>query len=480
MPIQQPSLKGIPIISIWSGHGDSDPGALAPDGRQERDDVKKIAQKVYNKLKAKGVNVELEGRERDLGSTISDINAKYKNWDDAWIVEIHRDWANPNWNARQKEDQMGVYFYKDSDDSQAIADQMITSMIADGAYSDGEVRDFQGSWSQDHYLDWAGYHLGFIHRTNPMAHIIECGAMNGKADDATFERYADMIAKAMYEAYTGKSYGATSATVVNDKKIAAIAKFKASGDVTVNTATELYTITNAGAFVKTGKVIPAGTVFKGAFSSGDWFMSGYSHSTKAGNVFKNPALPKPAPVATPTPDPKPATVVPNADQLQIKTLESEIKMLKAAQATNVTENKSLKLEIEAKDRELTELRHSNKKMGEVVDQTKAELATAISSVKKSNQDWAALELEVAEMKAAEMEVIESKPKKFDLNILAIDFARYGVILGVVWQAVGEFAVQTGMQDDKWFVNVATLITVGGSYLREIIAKINATNNIKPD
>lgn len=208
-------------IVLVAGHGGGDSGALSPQGHKESEQNIFIVDKVANYLKQKKLNILVCPHNFDLQQSINWINANFspynsKRKDNAWVIEFHRDFNNPNLPLEQRNDQVGVYYFDEDRNrkesagdgfSLEIAKKLIEVFLRLGAYKgDVDIFNFNGSWAKDHYLDWAGYYLGFIELTKPLAHIIELGFMSGRNDEKHLEKLAKWAAIAIYETFTGLKF----------------------------------------------------------------------------------------------------------------------------------------------------------------------------------------------------------------------------------------------------------------------------------
>lgn len=196
-------LSKVKTIVISAGHGLVDPGAVF-GGYKEKDETYAIAQKVVANLKA--ANLKTEYLDRDavvknptngndvLFQKIQHINKTYGESD--WVIEIHRDSAT-GLGSEQANKQFGVYFYGGDANSQAVAEDMVKTFKDNGA--------FKSSWARP---DTVSRHkrLGWIRDTKPVAHLIECGFMQGEHTDERINWYAEVATEAIYKAFTGQDY----------------------------------------------------------------------------------------------------------------------------------------------------------------------------------------------------------------------------------------------------------------------------------
>jgi hypothetical protein len=198
------------------GHGGGDPGAVSGTVL-ESNNVTKICRfidEISRSTPIDGASIAILDRDNNLGlqSTINEANNLYRSYDNkrddnTIIFEIHQDMNAPHLEDEKEKKQMGVYYFNGDPLSANIADAIVNKFISFGSYNvnDGNLSNFNGTWRQDHYLDWAGYHLGFIHHTNPLSMIIECGFVSGNHSDDELKTFAKWIYSAIYELKTGKT-----------------------------------------------------------------------------------------------------------------------------------------------------------------------------------------------------------------------------------------------------------------------------------
>lgn len=208
-------------IVLVAGHGNQDAGALSSFGHKESEQNIFIVNKIAQELSKRSLRIDVCPHNLDLQGAIQWINNNYFSYDpnrkdNSWVIEIHRDWNNLNLPQEQRDNQIGIYYFDENRDrkegfndgiSIQIAKTMIQKYLKLGAYKgDVDLFNFNGSWIKDHFLDWAGYYLGFIELTKPLAHIIEHGFMSGRNDEEHLTKLANWSAQVIYETFTGKEY----------------------------------------------------------------------------------------------------------------------------------------------------------------------------------------------------------------------------------------------------------------------------------
>ena len=211
-----PYLDRINTIVLAAGHGEGDPGAVNGN-RKESDENIFITERIAELLRAKGLDVVVVPHSLGLANSIAWLNQRYTDLYSAWAIEIHRDMNAPNLPEARRNDQMGVYYWGDPNgdnnnsdddvDSRAIADFMVDRFLRYGAFKGTDnTRDFDGSWSKDHYIEWSRFHLGWMQQTKCLTHLIEHGYMSGRGDEEHLRKLAKWSAYAIYEAFTGQEY----------------------------------------------------------------------------------------------------------------------------------------------------------------------------------------------------------------------------------------------------------------------------------
>ncbi len=184
-------LENVPMIVLAAGHGGNDPGATNGP-HKERDQVIPIVDHMARLLRSWGVNVEVSPHSHDTHQTIPHVNSLY-GFGDAWVIEVHRDSASglSNDDASRR---CGCY-YGTSQGSRLIGEFVRESMKGHGAHSN--------TWARP---DTASNHgsLGWIRQTRQLAHLLELGFMQGLNTNAHLMFLAEIGAKAVFEAFTGR------------------------------------------------------------------------------------------------------------------------------------------------------------------------------------------------------------------------------------------------------------------------------------
>ncbi|NJR75991.1 MAG: N-acetylmuramoyl-L-alanine amidase [Scytonema sp. CRU_2_7] len=115
-------LQDINKIVLCAGHGgDNSPGNNYDPGstngqRREADENIYLTKKIAQILREMGLSVDEAPHNLNLQPTINWLNQTYPNWtsnssNKAWVIEIHRDWNNPNMEEARKNDQCGIYYW---------------------------------------------------------------------------------------------------------------------------------------------------------------------------------------------------------------------------------------------------------------------------------------------------------------------------------------------------------------------------------
>ncbi|WP_299473747.1 murein L,D-transpeptidase catalytic domain-containing protein [uncultured Roseibium sp.] len=184
-------LENVPIIVLAAGHGGTDPGAVYGQ-HNERDQVIQIVERMAKLLRSWGVRVEVAPHSHDTHQTIPHINSLY-GFGDAWVIEVHRDSASglSNDDASRR---CGCY-YGTSLGSRLIGEFVRDSMKGHGAHSNTWARPDTASNFNS---------LAWIRQTNQLAHLLELGFMQGSNSNAHLMFLAEIGAKALFEAFTGR------------------------------------------------------------------------------------------------------------------------------------------------------------------------------------------------------------------------------------------------------------------------------------
>lgn len=162
-------------IILAAGHGGGDSGATG-QGTTEAQQAIEITNRVADKLRADGqLEVVVVPHELNLSPTISWINDRYKNLDDGYCLEIHK-------NSGAGGHGVEVWYFSDDVQSQTKAQQVLNGLVqVTGLPNRGVKGDATNRWGR----------LGFIRDTNPWAGLAECGFITDGGDYLDPERYAE-------------------------------------------------------------------------------------------------------------------------------------------------------------------------------------------------------------------------------------------------------------------------------------------------
>jgi hypothetical protein len=198
-------LRSPETVVIAAGHGGGDPGVVFGRHR-EADETRKLTDLIAALLKKKDIDVHVVPHALGLRDSIRHVNENFA-FGEAWAIEIHRNAADSivTGSERAKKD-LGVY-YGNSQESKMIGQFMQQSFLHEGAHS--------LTWARAH-TDSPHGRLGWIADTNPVAHLLELGFINGAHDDDYFKWLAGLSAKGIFEAFTGRTYGATDEIAATD------------------------------------------------------------------------------------------------------------------------------------------------------------------------------------------------------------------------------------------------------------------------
>jgi len=185
-------LQNVDLIVLAAGHGGTDPGAVSA-GYKERDQVIEIVDEMAKLLRSWGVGVEVAPHDHDTHQTIPYLNDRY-GFGDAWVVEVHRDSAT-GLSPDDASLRCGCY-YGTSSGSRLIGRFIRDAMKEHGAHSN--------TWARP---DTASNHgsLGWIRQTRQLAHLLELGFMQGSNTQSHLMFLAEIGAKALFEAFTGRN-----------------------------------------------------------------------------------------------------------------------------------------------------------------------------------------------------------------------------------------------------------------------------------
>ncbi|HEY9674199.1 MAG TPA: N-acetylmuramoyl-L-alanine amidase [Waterburya sp.] len=161
-------------IIIAAGHGNKDNGATG-QGTTEAAQVIDIVNRTANKLRADGqLEVVVVPHELDLMDEINWVNARYKNIEDGYSLEIHK-------NAGAGGHGVEMWYYSGDAQSQAYAQSLIDKLAPiSGLPNRGVKGDATNRWGR----------LGWIRDTNTWAGLAECGFITDGGDHLDNEKYA--------------------------------------------------------------------------------------------------------------------------------------------------------------------------------------------------------------------------------------------------------------------------------------------------
>ena len=173
----------MPTVILDAGHGGSDFGATF-DGRREKDDNLAVALLVADKLRERGIDVELT---RDDDTFISlEKRCKIANRKKAQLfVSLHRNSAD---NARGVE--IWVSSNKPQKDTQ-LAENIMNSLDEAGVTQNRGVKYGYAQGNGNYYVN--------SHTFMPSC-LVELGFMNSEEDNAMFDQNLDAYAQAIADA----------------------------------------------------------------------------------------------------------------------------------------------------------------------------------------------------------------------------------------------------------------------------------------
>jgi hypothetical protein len=197
-------LRSPNFITLCAGHGGRDSGAVSGNNVERENNIY-TTERIASNLKALGISVYVVPHELDLIGSINHVNSKFK-WGQTWAIEIHRDSAS-GISSETADKRVGVYgfgqytgqdgqFYNEDKLSMNIARFMRDRMVQVGAEAN--------SWARTDNLASFG-RLGWIRDTNPLAHLIELGFVQGLGSNEHLNWLSDLATVAIYEAFTGKT-----------------------------------------------------------------------------------------------------------------------------------------------------------------------------------------------------------------------------------------------------------------------------------
>ncbi|MEO0376732.1 MAG: N-acetylmuramoyl-L-alanine amidase [Cyanobacteria bacterium P01_A01_bin.17] len=179
------------VVVLCAGHGANDPGAVHGPFK-ERDQAIQITDITTEVLRTNGIKVEVVPHDLNLKKSISWVNLHF-DFGEAWVLELHRD-SFAGLDLDDASRRCGIY-YGVSQASKEIGEFVRDSFKKNGAHDK--------SWARPDTVSRHGS-LGWIRQTDPVAHLLELGFMQGKNDDTHLSFLANLAAKVIFEAFTGK------------------------------------------------------------------------------------------------------------------------------------------------------------------------------------------------------------------------------------------------------------------------------------
>lgn len=183
------------VIAIDPGHGGRDPGAVY-NGRQEKDDVLRLAKAVGDLLRAKGIEV-VYTREGDIYESPTQKAQDGNRAGADYFVSFHRNSSEyPNQYSGAE-----VLVYSDTGVRSTLANNILEGMERAGFKNLGvdERKD-----------------LTVLRRTQMPAVLIEAGFLNNDTDNNTFDTQFDELARGIadgiLETLGYSTYGMTGST----------------------------------------------------------------------------------------------------------------------------------------------------------------------------------------------------------------------------------------------------------------------------
>lgn len=165
-------------IVLCAGHGAGDSGAVG-QGRTEAAEVIDIVNRTADRLRADGqVEVVVVPHELDFVQGINWVNARYKNLEDGFALEVHK-------NATVGAKGVETWFFGGDGQSQHYGQIIVDHLAAvTGLPNRGTKPDTSNRWGR----------LGWIRDTNPWAILVEAGFISDGGDPvgpAANDQYAE-------------------------------------------------------------------------------------------------------------------------------------------------------------------------------------------------------------------------------------------------------------------------------------------------
>lgn len=180
-------------IVLSAGHGDGDPGVVNGKYR-EADQTIVLVDQIAKTVSDRGVSVDIVPHSSGLNDAIKYVNKNY-NPRDVWAVEIHRDSAD-GLSFEDASFRCGAYHYPYKGSTE-IALFLARAMTRFGAN--------EKTWARP---DTRSKHksLAWIRNTQPVAHLLELGFIQGSNAQTHLRDLSEIASKALYEAFTGLSW----------------------------------------------------------------------------------------------------------------------------------------------------------------------------------------------------------------------------------------------------------------------------------
>jgi N-acetyl-anhydromuramyl-L-alanine amidase AmpD/N-acetylmuramoyl-L-alanine amidase len=186
-------LRQPTTVVLSASHGAGDPGTVNGDFK-EADEAIIIVDAIAKQLEKKGITVDIVPHENGLKTAIKYVNARYDG-DGAWAIEIHRGSAD-GLPVKQASLRCGVYYHP-SQGSTEIGIFMANALKRFGAHGTSWARpDTESGFTR----------LGWIRDTEPVAHLLELGSMEGDNSKRHLHKLAKIAAQSLYEAFTGVAW----------------------------------------------------------------------------------------------------------------------------------------------------------------------------------------------------------------------------------------------------------------------------------
>lgn len=188
-------LKSPKTIVLCAGHSPSQAGAASGGYNEEKQTIF-MTDIIADLLRERGINVKVVPHDKGLSDAIRWVNQQPEfSFGKAWVIEIHRDSAN-GLTMEDASKRCGVY-YGNSEQSKAVGEFMRDALKKHGA--NGKT------WAKKHTECRFGS-LGWISKTEPLAHLLELAFMQGDNSESHLRWLSEIAAAAIFEAFTGKPF----------------------------------------------------------------------------------------------------------------------------------------------------------------------------------------------------------------------------------------------------------------------------------